>query len=348
LEHFADNNEEKDLSTRGMMLWGNLNHQYAEAAMGYNSSGKSDFSWISYKNRGWSEPHVVGYMESHDEERLMYKCSQWGNINDEYNIKEKATFMERASLDAMFFLTIPGPKMIWQFGELGYDFSIDFNGRTGEKPVKWDYLNDNDRYNTYLVYKALIELREKERDCFQTNDFVLDVNKSLKYIYLNDASMNALIIGNFDVLKDTVTLSFPHSGTWYDYLSGQKVQVSNNHLFLNLNPGEFHLFTDKQQEIPELIIPPSGIDTSYINIQGDFEIYPNPSSGDFQIYLNAEGNVDVYIYDISGRRIGQMTSQGSGKRIVDSSDFGVELSSGIYFCRIQNGEVVTTKKFIIF
>ena len=344
LEHFADNNEEKDLSARGMMLWGNLNHQYAEGAMGYNS----DFSWISYKTRGWNAPHVVGYMESHDEERLMFKCSQWGNVNEGYNIKEKATFMERASLDAMFFLTIPGPKMIWQFGELGYDISIDFNGRTGEKPIRWDYLNDNDRYNTYLIYKALIDLRSMESDCFQSSDFILNVNKSLKYIYLNDVSMSAAIIGNFDVLKDTVTMSFPHNGIWYDYLSGQEVQVNNNHLFLNLKPGEFHLFTDKQQEIPELVIPPARIDSSYINIQGDFEIYPNPSRGDFQIYLNAEGNVDLYIYDISGRKIGHLVSSGNGKRTVNFSEFGLELNSGIYFCQIHNNDAIATKKFIIY
>ena len=37
--------------------------------------------------------------------------------------------------------------------------SIDFNGRTGEKPVKWDYLNDDRRTNLYKVYQALIKLK---------------------------------------------------------------------------------------------------------------------------------------------------------------------------------------------
>ena len=50
LEHFADNSEETVLSNYGMMLWGNHNYDYNEATMGY----PSNFSGISYKNRGWT------------------------------------------------------------------------------------------------------------------------------------------------------------------------------------------------------------------------------------------------------------------------------------------------------
>ncbi|MBM3449011.1 MAG: 1,4-alpha-glucan-branching protein, partial [Bacteroidetes bacterium] len=63
LEHFANNDEESTLSSNGMMLWGNLNHEYSEGSMGYTSN----FSWGSYQNRGWSQPNLVTYAESHDE-----------------------------------------------------------------------------------------------------------------------------------------------------------------------------------------------------------------------------------------------------------------------------------------
>ena len=96
--------------------------------MGWHENSKSDFSWISYKNRGWSDPHLVGYMESHDEERLMFRNLAYGNSGGSYNIKSLNTALERMELAGAFFFTIPGPKMIWQFGELGYDFSIDENG----------------------------------------------------------------------------------------------------------------------------------------------------------------------------------------------------------------------------
>jgi len=66
LEHFAANSEEKKLAEAGMLIWGNLNGQYSEGTMGWNENNKSDFSGISYLRRGWNEPNLVGYMESHD------------------------------------------------------------------------------------------------------------------------------------------------------------------------------------------------------------------------------------------------------------------------------------------
>ncbi len=134
LEHFAANSEEIELTgyDNGMLVWGNANYNFNEATMGYNETGKSDFSWASWQNRGFTQPGLVAYMESHDEERLMYKNLTYGNVLGDYNIKDLATALDRNKLAAAFFFTLTGPKMIWQFGEFGYDVSIDFNNRVGE------------------------------------------------------------------------------------------------------------------------------------------------------------------------------------------------------------------------
>lgn len=347
LEHFADNSEEKELSSRGLMLWGNLNNNYSEAAMGYNNSGKSDFGWISYQKRAWTKPYLVGYMESHDEERLMYKCSQWGNILGNYNITEKSTYMERASLDAMLFLTIPGPKMIWQFGELGYDISIDENGRTGSKPIKWEYIYDDDRYNNYLVYKALINLRKEESSCFQTSDYDINVSGSLKYVKLRDTSMNAIAFGNFDVDIDTLTLAFPHDGIWYDYLSQQEIEVKNNNFFFKLLPGEYHLLIDKKKVKPELAIEPKRIITDTLNFTGSLEIFPNPTDGDFYLYINSSEDITINIFDINGKLISKKSLSGKEKQVIKINTTDLGLRAGVYFCSIQNSEGIITKKFIV-
>ena len=49
LEHFADNSEEKVLTSyqNGMLVWGNANYNFNEATMGWNDN--SDFSWSSYQ-----------------------------------------------------------------------------------------------------------------------------------------------------------------------------------------------------------------------------------------------------------------------------------------------------------
>ncbi len=175
LEHFAEDREEKELTDYGMMVWGNLNYQYSEASMGWNESGKSNFSRISYKSRGFTKPHLVGYMESHDEERLMYKNLKWGNALGQYDIKKLNIALSRIKLASAFFLTVPGPKMIWQFGELGYDYSIDYNGRLGEKPIRWDYYTNqtnSERQKLFKFISELISLRKKYK-VFHTENFSL-------------------------------------------------------------------------------------------------------------------------------------------------------------------------------
>ena len=182
LEHFTANSEETVLTNYGMMVWGNMNGAYQQASMGYPSGppGTWDLTGTSYKSRGWNEPGLVAYMESHDEERLMYKAIQYGNSSGGYNIKNVGTALNRIKLAAAFYLTIPGNKMIWQFGELGYDYSIDYNGRVGNKPIKWDYYKDPERLNLYKTFQALIEL--KKYNAFRSNNSLFDLTGAVKRI----------------------------------------------------------------------------------------------------------------------------------------------------------------------
>ena len=60
--------------------------------------------------------------------------------------------------------------MIWQFGELGYDYSIDFGGRLGEKPVKWNYVDQPARTYLFRVMAKLFYLK-KTFPIFRTTDF---------------------------------------------------------------------------------------------------------------------------------------------------------------------------------
>ncbi|MDZ7371493.1 MAG: alpha-amylase family glycosyl hydrolase, partial [candidate division KSB1 bacterium] len=161
LEHFTDNREEKELAAAGFLLWGNLNAPFNEATMGWHDAGKSDFSWGLYTRRGWDAPRLVGYMESHDEERLMVKNLLYGNRSGSYNVRQLKTTLQRVEAAAAFLLLMPGPKMIWQFGELGYDVSIESNGRTGEKPIRWNYFDVPERRALYNAFAAFIRLKKR-------------------------------------------------------------------------------------------------------------------------------------------------------------------------------------------
>jgi len=178
LEHFADNAEEKILANSGMLIWGNISYSYAQAAMGQTSD--RDFSWISYKQRGWDKAGVVGYMESHDEERMMYRNTNYGIIDGTYSVKELNTGLQRAGLAAAFFIMVPGPKMLWEFQELGYDFSINQcpdgtisnNCRVDPKPIHWEYYQNENRKKLHDTYKDLIALKNKY-DIFSSEDFTI-------------------------------------------------------------------------------------------------------------------------------------------------------------------------------
>ena len=239
-EHLSENSEETELANYGIMLWGNMNYSYNQNTMGYSEG--SDVAWISYKQRGWSSPNLVGYMESHDEERLMYKNLQYGNSSGNYNVTDLNTALSREELAGMFFFTIPGPKMIWQFGELGYDYSIDYNDRVGRKPVKWDYFDNVNRKQIYNTWATLIEFKKQE-PVFNSTDFTLNVSGLTKSITLKNSEKDVVLVGNFDVSTKTITVQFTKTGTWYEYFTGEEKAVTSTSTSITLNPGEYKLYS---------------------------------------------------------------------------------------------------------
>jgi len=272
LEHFVANSEEFALSEEGMLLWGNLNYAYNQSTMGYVED--SDFSQISYKERFWNKPSLVGYMESHDEERLMFKNLEYGASSESYNIQERNTALERMALAGVFFFPIPGPKMIWQFGELGYDYSINYDCRVCNKPVRWDYYNTGLRRRVYKIWSALIKLKQNE-SVFSSDDFTLAVSENTKRIEINHADMDVRIIGNFAVEALAINPSFSKNGWWYDYFQGDSINVSDLQAPISLEPGEYRLYTSKRLTKPQISARILSCDAP----GNTFRVYPNPFHG---------------------------------------------------------------------
>lgn len=246
-EHLSDNSEETVLANYGILLWGNLNYNFNEATMGYNENGKSDFSWMSYKKRGWNTPNIVAYMESHDEERLMFKNLAYGNASGSYNVKELQTSLQRMQMASAFFYAVPGPKMLWEFGELGYDVRIDSGGRTGQKPIHWDYYNDWRRKSLYDVTHMMITLKEHD-PVFSTDKFSLDVSGPMKHIELSGTEEQVEVIGNFDVIAHTGEITFPSAGKWYELFGGDSIDLGTNTYSYNFEPGVYKLFCNRKLE----------------------------------------------------------------------------------------------------
>jgi len=143
---------------------------------------------------------------------------------------------------AAFLFAVPGPKMLWQFGELGYDYSIDFNGRLGEKPIKWDYLDDNRRKALYNAYAKFIKLK-KSNAIFANATATYNLTGAVKYIKLVSGANTVMVVGNFDVTNQTANIDFGSSGTWINATSSANINLSGNTYNANLAPGEYHIYS---------------------------------------------------------------------------------------------------------
>ncbi|MFN8334626.1 MAG: alpha-amylase family glycosyl hydrolase [Cyclobacteriaceae bacterium] len=344
LEHLAVNSEEKELAEyrsgegKGMMLWGNLNNAYLQSAMGYASD--SDFGGVYYGNRSWSAPRLVSYMESHDEERMIYKNLAFGNTSGTYTVKDLSTALKRARGAATIFYTIPGPKMLWQFGELGYDYSINYcedgtisdGCRTYPKPVVWDYLQNDKRVGLKSHISDLLRIRN-EYDVFTSGSVTLSVGSGSleKQLMLKNNpytatpastdEMNVVVVVNFDVIAKTTSVNFPHTGTWYDYYAnGTELNVSATTFGVALQPGEYKLFTDVSIGSPEII---TGTEQDQVKIS----LYPNPAS-----------RILTIVSDMPVRSLSLTTMQGvriKPPRIADGSWDISQVAPGLYVADVE-------------
>lgn len=238
LEHFCDSREERELAQNGMLLWRNLNNAYCQTAMGWLKDG-DDLSGM-YTGNTMPYGSLVGYMESHDEERTAYKALKWGAGEVASDL---AVRMRRLSLNAAFSLLVPGPKMIWQFGELGYDISIEENGRTGAKPLHWEYADDSARAALHDTYRALIRWRLAHPE-FYNESAVCTMNvgsgRAVRTITITSGESALVVAGNFDTAEHALSVALPVSGDYVDILSGASYHASSGVLDLGtVKGGEF-------------------------------------------------------------------------------------------------------------
>ena len=363
LEHFANNDEEMELASHGCLLWGKAHTEYNQSTMGYVGGQNDDFEYgVSHLERGWQFHNLIGFMESHDEERLMYNNLNYGNQSGDYDIQNLNISLERMSQAAAFFFTIPGPKMIWQFGELGYDYSINFpsnteESRTSPKPVKWDYYYDFHRRQLYLEYAALIHLKTSY-PAFRTNQYRLETWGTQKQIYIDDDAMKATIIGNFNIYNDNVYTGFQHDGWWYDYMSGDSLYVENTDMTINLDPGNWKIFTDVKLTLPDLNNP---IDTTEIIASSyyDYEesanklnIYPNPFKNVLNVSFETDKNTrcNLSLYNHLGELVFNKDLINNQSNVIsyklNLKENGLSIKDGFYICEIETPSSVHRKKII--
>jgi 1,4-alpha-glucan branching enzyme len=342
LEHFSDNSEERELADYGLMFWGNMNFDFREMAKG----GSRNFDWGYYETRGWSKNNLVSYMESHDEERTMWESLTWGQTSP-LNIRQLKNAVNRNQLLAAFFFAIPGPKMLWQFEEFGYDLELN-NDRLGIKPTRWEYLDDPERQRLWRLYKAMIELKNEFKAFNKPQNAILNLSQNLKTIRLVDEDLQVVLHGNFGLTDlNNASLTFPNPGTWYNYFTGEEINVTGNSMAFRLRANEFMLFTNRKLPTPEGDILMEDLITSIDKEDIDFSefnLYPVPSNSRLHVVVPEQLlESNFRIVDIAGR----VVREGSSITVDNILHLDIaEFKAGLYIFEIFDNRHVLRKRFI--
>jgi 1,4-alpha-glucan branching enzyme len=341
LEHLSVNEEEKELANYGMLLWGNMNGASRNLAKGNNDN----MEWAYFKNRQWTKNGLIAYQESHDEERGFWETVNFGAASP-LNLKSVDNAVNRHQLMTAFFLAIPGPKMIWQFGEFGYDLELN-NDRLGIKPTRWEYLSNPDRLRLSQLYKEMLKLRTKYPVFNFPSNATLNLGSSLKTIHLDHPELQVFLFGNYDLItQGNQSISFPKTGKWYNYFTGKELNVTSAQVSFGLRPNEFYLFTDKPLPLPQKDILQADFITSVpeeVDEDG-FAIYPNPTTSSLVVELPKEmAGASYRVLDVTSRVVFE------GKGSLSLPILGLELAGiqpGIYIFEVFDTKRVLHKRFI--
>jgi hypothetical protein len=235
-------------------------------------------------------------------------------------------------------LPLRGPKMIWQGGELGYEVSINTNGRLGNKPFKWEYLSNANRVATLNEVALMAKL--KQHVSFGSNNYEYNVSGVIKTLKVSHDSMNTVIVGNFDIKAGIAKPVFQHTGWWYNYVYGDSIEVLDVNAEIALNAGAYKVYTDKKINASPLV--PVGISEEFES--ESIVVYPNPASNFVRIYSGSSPIDEVEIIDASGKVLKSFgLNQSKNEVEIDSS----ELPKGVYLLKLRLGEKMLLKKILL-
>ena len=354
-EHLGGDTEEQQWANyrigegKGIMMWGKMTDQYNQLTMGFDSN--TDISRMGHLSHGFTGKRVMGYPESHDEERLMYKNVAFGNSSGGYDVKDLNTALSRMSALGAVSLTVPGPKMIWHFADLGMENSIFTcnNGTVNNPDCKLDtkpqpqwvnnWLGDSNRNQIYNDWSRLIELKTSE-PVFE-GDYSIETGSAnlTPKIYIWDNALpstnlkNVVILSNFGLSAQNVTPNFPYTGTWYDLMDetgNTSINVTNVATPINIPAGGFKIYGNQN-----ITLSADDFKTSL-----DLVVYPNPVSTTFQINKPVD---TVSVYDILGKLIIQFKGDFQSGYEFDVS----KITQGLYIVKFDYLTNTVSKRLII-
>lgn len=364
-EHLGSDAEEQEWANyrigegKGIMMWGELFTQYKELALGFSGQ---NISRMSHNSRGFTGKRLLGYPESHDKDRVMYEAITYGNTSGTMPVRNNLTnALNRMGAIGATSILVPGPKMIWHFGELGNNQSIYtcFDGSVNDESatiagdckldkkqqVQWtqNWLSDPTRAAILSDWSKLIKLKTTEPVFIGDHTISTDGSNFKQRIYINNDNLttaqlkNVVVLANFDTNNATINPNFPTTGytypmTWYDLMNNNNpVAISSPTAVMTINAGKFRVFGNQ----------PSTLSSEDFNaFKPEISIYPNPVKNSFAIN-QAVSSVEVYT--ITGQLVANYYSVAANQELLING-----LESGIYLVKLKDqNNFIQTKKIVI-
>jgi len=357
-EHLGTDSEEaawanyKIAEGKGVMMWDKETNPYNQNTMGF--AANSNFNRVKYSAHGFTERRAMSYGESHDEERIMYKNINFGAPG----ANTLAEALQRQKSYGAVFLTVPGPKMIWQFAELGFDKSIfmctngtvntDDDATPGDcklvpKPSAFglNYDTDAARKSVYDTWAKILEIRLSSQ-VFNTKTFNVESGNLMPRIFIwNDASTeplkNVVILANFTTSSQSIVPDFPYTGNWVNLMDNSAVPVASTTAPITIEAGGFRIFGNA----PALATSETGSVKNAVSLV----ITQNPvTNGTANLrYTNAD-NGTLAIYDLSGKLVKSVkTAKSNGDEAVSING----LKSGMYLIQLKSDKGVAVTKMVV-
>src|SRR5690606_32963872 len=145
------------------------------------------------------------------------------------------------------------------------------------------------RKRIYEVVSILGWLKNTQ-PAFSTSNYTYNVGTAVKLYKVSDASLNAVVVGNFNVRTDSIIPTFQHTGVWYEIFTRDSIMVTDVQQKIVLNPGEYKFYTDKKLISPTVLTSNNNIHKKEASIN----VYPNPFSDElFLECSNSEESINI-------------------------------------------------------
>jgi 1,4-alpha-glucan branching enzyme len=311
-------------NTKGIMQWRKMTDPYANLVKG----NFSDVSGVAE-----STDRFIGYAESHDEERVAYKA-----LNESGQTQGNlAKVHQRLRAMGAVHLLVPGPKMIWHFGELGWERSlwtcengsVSFSApdcKLDTKPQpQWteNWLANTNRSAIYNDWAKMIDLKTTE-NVIKNGQYSWNIGNTGRPrldIWTSTAPQSSLsyviVLTNFTDATYNLAGGFPYTGTWINLMDNSTLTVTSTNQNISIEPGGFRVFGNQQSLSSQDYFSTDSV-----------KLIPNPAKDYFVLNINP---VEVNIYSITGQLVKTFNN------VSENYEYNIsDLNKGVYLVKIKD------------